>query len=120
MIDFLKKIFKEVKLYTPIFTCKGCIVLPCCTMLCDKVRNGLELKSFINKYYCCPDCGGDILQSEDGKDHCNMRYQRCYSCGHFFTTNDYILDRGLIVQREISTRAKEEQYKFKDIDRSGH
>jgi hypothetical protein len=117
MIDFLKKIFKKDD---PIYTCIDCILFFNCTSFCDKVRNGLELKSFINKYYCCPDCGGDILQSEDGKDHRNMRYQRCYSCGHFFTINDYILNRGHRVQREISTIAKEEQYKFKYIDRSGH
>jgi len=103
----------------PVFSCSDCILLGTCTKLCDKVRHGKELVEFINKFYCCPDCGGKILQTEDSGMHWDFRYQQCVECKHFFTIND---DYSLyyIVQKEISTKGKLDNHKYKDIDRSGH
>ena len=118
MITFIKNLFNK----KPEFTCIDCLLFHNCHILCDKVRFGKDLVNFINKYYCCPDCGGLILQSDDGKLHGDMRYQKCYSCGHFFTLNDYEPHQhcGRPIQIEISSQAKELKYKFIDIDRSGH
>ena len=103
----------------PIYTCNECILFRNCTELCDKLRHGKQLVEFINKFYCCPDCGGDILQSEDGRKHWDFRYQQCKECKHFFCVNDD-LELYYVVQKEISGKGKLKNYQYKDIDRSGH
>jgi len=67
-----------------------------CSQLCNKVINdeGLLL-GIVVLTGCCPDCGGELDLSEDGKFHGDSTYQQCEVCKHFFAVYK---DRGKTIR----------------------
>ena len=75
------KIFDHIFSIDSEYPCKGCVVVSCCTNLCEKIEFDDELLILrLQKEYCCPDCGGEFeLYHEDG--HVDVR---CLTCFHQF------------------------------------
>lgn len=109
-----KELFGEI-FFPLVFPCKDCIVLPVgCRKICDKVEmNEKKLVDHFNKRQSlCPDCGGEVVQSEGGKSHNDHRYRQCESCKHFFTFGFIVIDirEPVVVQTNV----------LYSVDRWGH
>ena len=91
MLNFFKKIFFNKKEKKFIFPCKNCIVLSCCTKICDKINlNQDELTKNMREYidshnkFVCPDCESEnFLEGPSGGMSTNIQ---CFQCKHWFNT----------------------------------
>jgi len=69
-----------------IFPCKQCLLISCCTKLCEKITNmnNRHITRVITHEDRCPDCGIDnIKESRHEKYHRSNRYL-CKNCNHNF------------------------------------
>lgn len=84
MFKFLR--FLKPKKDENLFPCKECVVKPCCSQACDKIEmNNYILREFVEKYNCCPDCGGtEFYEGPCGGASENIG---CVSCGHWFNNS---------------------------------
>lgn len=85
-LENLKEIFEEIFLSKD-YPCKDCIIISVgCDEICNKVEmdSGILADHFNKRMSLCPDCGGKVSQSEDGKDHGDDCYRQCENCKHFF------------------------------------
>ena len=65
------------------FPCKGCLVLPACSELCDTIskRNRKSSSKMIVKKIC-PDCGSTLI---DFIYHSELSWEaKCNYCNHTF------------------------------------
>lgn len=67
------------------FPCKSdkCLVRAACTKPCDKLMmDTKQLRDFVEKYKCCPDCGSEEFY--EGPCGGLSQNVKCAGCGHWF------------------------------------
>lgn len=73
------------------FPCIGCVVIMCCTALCNKlIIESKIIKKRIMGRNQCPDCGGDLLNSVVYFLHYVDISKKCKDCEHQFVLSDYL------------------------------
>ena len=63
------------------FPCKDCILLVCCSSLCDNLL--VSVNSFITQEGKCPDCGTSEFFKGSGPYKGSTLF-KCSLCGHYF------------------------------------
>jgi len=73
-----------------VYPCKGCLVLPVCEELCNKLESTAMLHSFFyfHDINYCPDCGSFGLFCKKEKTFLYNQKWNCPTCGHIFYSND--------------------------------
>ena len=69
------------------FPCKKCILLVCCSALCNNLL--VSVNEFIHKEKKCPDCGSYEFFKGSGPYKGSVLF-KCSLCGHYFINQHYM------------------------------